>query len=181
MSADRDELVRALKGVASGDTAAFELLYSATSLKLYGIVARILRQRELADEILQEVYLKVWQRAGDFDAEAGSPMTWLATIARNRALDEAKRKTMRSLDDSPGVLQIPGDDDPRTTLEKKETALRVEACIDRLEPERREIVRLVYYYGMTREEISQRLGRPVSTVKTWLRRSLFLIKDCLNQ
>lgn len=181
MPVARQDLVNALERIARGDKAAFELLYAATSVKLYGVVVRILGRRDLADEVLQEVYIRVWQRAGEYDAATSSPITWLATIARNRALDEAKRKTMRSLDDSPEALQIPGDDDPRATHERNEDARRLDACLDRLEPEKKELVLLVYYYGMTREEISDRINRPVSTVKTWLRRSLAQIKDCLGQ
>jgi len=156
------------------------MLYVETSVKLYGVIVRILGRRDLADEILQEVYVRVWQRAGEYDPASSSPITWLATIARNRALDEAKRKTMRSLDDCPELLQVPSEDDPLANHERNEHVRRLDACLDRLEPEKREIVLLVYYYGMTREEISNRLNRPVATVKTWLRRSLAQLKDCLG-
>ena len=164
-----------------GTRAAFRLVYEATSLKLYGIVVRILGRRDLADEVLQEVYVRVWQRAGDFDTASGSPITWLAAIARNLALDEARRKTPRSIEDFPEILQLPSDDDPSATLERSEDLRRLQACLDGLEPEKKEIVLLVYYYGMTREEISSRINRPVATVKTWLRRSLAQLKDCLGQ
>jgi RNA polymerase sigma-70 factor (ECF subfamily) len=131
---------------------------------------------------LQEVYIRVWQRAGDFDPRSSSPITWLATIARNRALDEARRTTMRSLDDFPELLQVPsGEDDPAASHERSEDLRRLYACLDGLEPDKKEIVLLVYYHGMTREEISSRIERPVATVKTWLRRSLAQLKDCLGQ
>lgn len=181
MPVTRQDLAAALGRTAQGDTAAFKLVYAATSVKLYGIIVRILGRRDLADEVLQEVYIRVWERAGEYDAASSSPITWLATIARNRALDEVKRKTMRSLDDCPEVLQVPSDDDPLATHEKKEDARRLGACIDRLEPDKKELVLLVYYYGMTREEISNRINRPVATVKTWLRRSLAQIRECLGQ
>jgi RNA polymerase sigma-70 factor, ECF subfamily len=95
-------------------------------------------------------------------------------------LDEAKRKTMRSLDELSEVQQIPNDDGPLTDYERKEERLRLQACLDRLDPEKSETVRLAYHYGMTREEIAGRVNRPVSTVKTWLRRSLAQLKDCLS-
>lgn len=177
----RQDLIEALARVARGDEAAFKMVYAATSVKLYGVIVRILVRRDLADEILQDVYIRVWQRAGDYDPASSSPITWLATIARNRALDEAKRKTMRSLDDSPELLEIPGDDDPHATHERNESARRLDACLDRLQPEKKELVLLVYYYGMTREEIAKRINRPVATVKTWLRRSLAQIRDCLER
>lgn len=158
--------------MALGDRAAFEMLYAATCKKLYGIVVRIVGRRDVADDVPQDVYVRIWQRAGEFDPARSSPITWLATIARNRALDEAKRKTMRSLEECPELQNLPSDDDPRTRLEQEEEWRRLRAGLDRLEPEKREIVLLAYTYGMTREEIASRVGRPIPTVKTWLRRSL---------
>jgi len=181
MPLSRQQLIETLGRVAQGDRAAFEALYQATSLKLYGIVVRILGRRDLADEVLQEVYVRVWQSAADYDPATSSPITWLATIARNRALDEAKRKTMVSLEESPHLLQIPGDDDPSANYEEMEERRRLYACLNTLEPEKKEIVLLVYHYGLTREQIARRLNRPVPTIKTWLRRSLEQIKACLGQ
>jgi RNA polymerase sigma-70 factor (ECF subfamily) len=181
MPASTHHLADALSRVAVGDRVAFETVYAATCMKLYGVVVRILGRRELAEEVLQEVYIRVWQRAAEYDPSIGSPITWLVSIARNRALDEAKRKTMRSLEELSEARQIPNDDDPLADHERKEERLRLQACLDRLEPEKSEIVRLAYYYGMTREEIAGRVDRPVSTVKTWLRRSLAQLKDCLGQ
>jgi RNA polymerase sigma-70 factor, ECF subfamily len=140
-----------------------------------------LGRSDLAQEVLQEVYVRVWQRAGDFDRTAGSPITWLAAIARNRALDEARRGTMRSLEDDPELLQVPGEDDPAANYERTEELRRLYACLDGLEAERKEIVLLAYYHGLTREEIARRLARPTATVKTWLRRTLAQLKDCLGR
>jgi RNA polymerase sigma-70 factor, ECF subfamily len=181
MPVSRQELIEALERTARGDLAAFKAVYAATSVKLYGIVIRILGRPDLADEVLQEVYVRVWQRARDFDRHHSSPITWLATIARNRALDEARRGSMRSLDEFPELLELPSGDNPAANVEQNEELRRLYACLDALEPDKKEIVLLVYYHGMTREEISARLERPVATVKTWLRRSLAQLKDCLGQ
>jgi RNA polymerase sigma-70 factor, ECF subfamily len=175
------DLADAIARIARGDGAAFATLYSATSAKLYGIIIRIIGRRDVADDVLQEVYVRLWQRAGEFDAAKGSPITWLATIARNRALDEAKRKTMRSLDEFPEVRQLPSADDPFANLERNEERRRLQTCLDRLEPEKRAIICLVYFYGMTREEIARKMGRPIPTVKTWLRRSLVQLKEHLGE
>jgi RNA polymerase sigma-70 factor, ECF subfamily len=179
--ASRQDLVAALERVGRGDRAAFDLVYAATSLKLYGIVFRILGRRDLADEVMQEVYVRVWQRAGNYDRAVASPITWLATIARNLALDETRRKTAVSIEDHPEVLQRPSGDDPSADQERSEELRRLHACLDGLGRDRREIVLLAYHYGMSREDISNRCGRPVATVKTWLRRSLAQLKDCLGQ
>src|SRR5215468_9727041 len=101
MPTSRQDLIDALSKMAEGDKLAFEAVYAATCVKLYGVVVRILGRRDLAEEVLQEVYVRVWQRAGEFDPTRSSPITWMVAIARNRALDEAKRKTMRALDDMP--------------------------------------------------------------------------------
>ena len=135
----------------------------------------------MADDVLQEVYVRVWQRAAEFDPGSASPITWLATIARNRAFDELKRKPMRSFDDCPEVFQLPNGDDPLADYERNEGRQRLHACLDRLGPEKKDVILQAYYYGMTREEIAQRIGRPVSTVKTWLRRSLAELKGYLGE
>jgi RNA polymerase sigma-70 factor (ECF subfamily) len=184
MPGPRQDLADALERAARGDVAAFKTVYAATSMKLYGIIVRILGRSDVADEVLQEVYVRVWQRAGEFDPAVSSPITWLAAIARNRALDEARRTTARPsrpLDDCPQLLQVRSGDDPSAGLEQDEQLRRLEACLDKLEPERREVVLLAYYHGMTREEIACHLRRPPATVKTWLRRSLAQLRDCLGR
>jgi RNA polymerase sigma-70 factor, ECF subfamily len=176
----RQDLADALSRMAHGDKSAFAAVYATTCVKLYGVIVRILGRRELAQEVLQDVYVRVWQRAGNFDPTLGSPITWMVAIARNRALDEAKRKTMRSLEDMPELLELPDADDPLASLERNEERRRLQACLDRLEPQRKQILRMAYHYGMTREEIARRVQRPAATVKTWLRRSLAQLKDCLG-
>jgi RNA polymerase sigma-70 factor (ECF subfamily) len=142
MPAAKEDLAEALSRVARGDKAAFETLYAATCVKLYGVVVRILGRRDLAQDVLQDVYVRVWQRAAEFDPALGSPITWMVAIARNRALDEAKRKTMRSLEDMPELLERPDSGDPLADLEMSEQRRRLQACLDRLEPERRQILAL---------------------------------------
>jgi RNA polymerase sigma-70 factor (ECF subfamily) len=181
MPASRQDLADALERTARGDLAAFKAVYAATCVKLYGVIIRILGRPELADEVLQEVYVRVWQRAGDFDRTASSPITWLATIARNRALDEVRRHTMQSLEDHPELLQVPSADDPAGEVEQSEELRRLHACLEGLEPEKKEIVLLAYYHGLTRDQIASRFNRPAATVKTWLRRSLAQLKDCLDR
>jgi len=177
----RQELVEAIARVSRQDRAAFELVYAATSAKLYGIIIHILGRRDVADDVLQEVYIRVWQRASEFDPGRASPITWLATIARNRALDEIKRKAMRSLDDCPEVFHLASSDSPLDDYEQDEARRRLQSCLDLLGPEKKDVVLQAYYYGMTRKEIAMRIGRPVSTVKTLLRRSLAELKGYLGE
>ena len=181
MPASANDISRLLARAGDKDREAFSALYDATSAKLYGIILRILRRRDLADEVLQEVYVKIWEHAADFDPGRASPITWMATIARNRALDQVRKRTPVSIEDTPEALDVPASDpDPLAALETSEDVRRLKACLDTLEPMKREIVVLAYLNGDSREQLSERFGAPVATIKTWLHRSLGLLKACLS-
>lgn len=180
MQVARDSLTADLRRVGDGDVQAFIRVYNATSRKLFGIVVRILGRDELAAEVLQEVYLKVWQRAREFDPAQASPITWLATIARNRALDEARRRQVGSIEDMPEVLEMPSEEDVAGGLLARDEMHRLAECLDRLDAPRRDLVRLVYFEGLSRESAAERIGHSVSTVKTWLRQGLAQLKGCLE-
>ncbi len=170
-----------LKRVAAGDRAAFALVYDATSAKLYGIVLRILKRTDLADEILQETYIRIWNNAAKFDPSRASPITWMATIARNRSLDEVRRIAPISIEDLPAGHEIR--DPQMLVLEQMEVSselAKLHSCLDALEPRRREIVTLAYLEGMSREELGLKFGHPAATIKTWLHRSLKQLKSCLS-
>jgi RNA polymerase sigma-70 factor (ECF subfamily) len=170
-----------LRRVAARDRAAFSALYEATSAKLYGVIVRILVRRDIADDVLQEVYIRIWERAVDYDADKGSPIAWMAAIARNRALDEVRRKRPVSIEDAPETMDIASDEpSPLDNLNQSQEMQRLSRCLDGLEPDRRDMVLLAYRQGLTREELAQRYARPVPTIKTWLRRSLAQLKDCLG-
>lgn len=168
--------------VATGDRPAFTRLYRATSAKLYGIILRISKRREIADELAQEVYVRIWERAGDFDPGRASAIAWMAAIARNRALDEVRRKGLvETADADEQAAQVP--DTARLASELVEMAednRKLAECLGRLEEGRKDMVRLAYQEGWSREELSRRFGAPVATIKTWLHRSLKQLKDCLT-
>ena len=167
--------------VGTGDRAAFSNVYDATSSKLYGIILRILKRRELADEVLQEVYVKIWERAADFDPTRASPITWMATIARNRALDEVRKRVALSIEDTPEALNVASSEaSPLQAVELSQDVQRLMTCLNGLDPQRREMVVLAYINGSSREELSQRFSHPVATIKTWLHRSLAQLKACLS-
>lgn len=178
-----DDLARLLRRVADGDREAFDPLYSATSLKLFGIVLRILKRREIAEEVLQDVYYRIWRNAGRFDATLASPITWMATIARNRALDEVRRREPATVDSTPDVVDSipdPGRDASELT-ELDEDFRRLQTCLDGLEPVRRDAIQLAYLDGLSRKELADRFGLPIGTIKTWLHRGLKQLKDCLGE
>lgn len=175
------DLIDLIRASAAGDREAFARLYAATSAKLYGIALRIVKRRDIADEVLQDAYVKIWSHAASFDPARASAITWMATITRNRALDEVRRVTPMSLDETPGALEIR---DPAMLasehMEVSADLMRLVACLDGLDPERREIVKLAYLEGQSREDLGRRFGHPTATIKTWLHRSLKQLKSCLS-
>jgi RNA polymerase sigma-70 factor (ECF subfamily) len=175
------ELVWLLAAVAKGDEAAFERLYQATRAKLYGVVLRILRRADLADEVMQDAYLRVWSSAGHFDPALASPVTWMLAIARNRAIDLVRRKSQTSIEEEPEVMEVAAvSPDQLAGREMNEAFKRLLACMGRLDEERRRLVLLAYYSGWSREQLAAEFDRPVNTIKTSLRRALFAIRECLG-
>ena len=176
-----DDLVQLLARVAERDRDAFARLYAATSAKLYGIILRISRRRDVADEILQEVYVRIWEHAGSFVPGRASPISWMAAIARNRTLDEVRKKQPLAIDEMPDGFEVV-DDAPLASqlVEQRQEYQRLVTCLGGLDAEKAEIVRLAYLAGLSREELASRFGHPVATIKTWLHRSLKLLKDCLQ-
>ena len=175
------ELVWLMAAVAKGDRAAFERLYAATRAKLYGVVLRILRRADLADEVLQDAYLRIWRGAKDFDAKLATPITWMVAIARNRAIDLVRKKTEVSIEEESDVFDFAADTpDPLAKREMTEELQRLLACMARLDEERRRLVLFAYYHGWSREQLAAKFEKPVNTIKTWLRRALLDIRECLG-
>jgi RNA polymerase sigma-70 factor (ECF subfamily) len=175
------ELVWLLAAVAKGDRAAFDRLYAATRAKLYGVALRILRRTDLADEVIQEAYTKIWSSAGQFDPALASPITWMVAIARNRAIDMIRKKAEVSLEEMPEVMEVAANNtEPLAAREMSEELQRLLTCIGKLDGDRRKLVLLAYYNGWSREQLAKQFSAPVNTIKTWLRRSLLEIRECLG-
>ena len=178
---DASELVTILKQVAQRDRQAFATLYKSTAAKLYGVVLRILYRPDLSDEVLQDVYLKIWDKAADFDATKSSVITWMVTIARNRALDIKRRKQPQSVEDLPESVEIAAEsDDPLQSRELREALQQVNLCMQGIEQPKRDMVLLAYLHGLSREQLAQKFNAPVATIKTWLHRSLAQLRLCLQ-
>lgn len=170
-----------LAATARGDRAAFGALYTATRAKLYGVVLRILRRHDLADEVLQETYLKIWGSAGSFDPTRASPITWMVTIARNRAIDLVRKRSEASLEEEPEAMDVAAElPNPLAARELSEDMARLMTCIGALDADRKQMVLLAYYNGLSREQLAAKFEKPVNTIKTWLRRSLIEIRECLG-
>jgi RNA polymerase sigma-70 factor, ECF subfamily len=166
--------------IAAGDEAAFAALYRLTAARLNGVVSRIL-PADAAAEALQDAYVRIWRRAADFDPAKGSAIAWMAAIARNRALDEVRRPRPVSLDDMPEGFEAQADAiDPLAARETSEGLRALLACLEGLDKEKRDILMLAYYRGASRKALAERFGKPVPTIKTWLRRSLAQLRMCLD-
>jgi RNA polymerase sigma-70 factor, ECF subfamily len=177
----QSDLVWLLGAVAKRDIAAFEKLYEATRAKLYGVLLRILGRPELAEEVMQETYLKVWNAADKFDPLTASPITWMVAIARNRAIDIVRKRADVSIEDAPEAMSVSDEaPPPLARREMTEELKRLLSCLGKLDPEKQRIVLLAYYSGWSREQLSKKLDIPVNTIKTWLRRSLLDIRECMG-
>lgn len=179
--AARAALVEALVATGAEDRSAFATLYRMTSAKLFGICLRICGDRGAAEDVLSEVYLTIWRRAGAYEPGRASPISWLATIARNRAIDwrrSAGRRPVVALDAAPEVAdETPTAED---RLVEREGAGRLHLCLDQLEEKQRAAIRRAFFGGMTYAELAEREAVPLGTMKSWVRRGLHKLKDCLR-
>ena len=177
----RTRLTEALARVASGDRAALREVHDLTAAKLFGVCLRISQDREAAEDILQDVYIKVWNRAGRFDAAKASPITWLCAIARNTAID-ARRA-------SSGAVLLPqefadgvADDSasaPEMIIADQDRA-RIFGCMDALEPKQGRAIRAAFFDGLTYAQLAEAMKVPLGTMKSWVRRGLMQLKGCLG-
>lgn len=178
---DSADLAALLSRVALGDRTAFARLYQAISSHLYGALLRILKQESLAEEALQDVFLKIWQGAGNYRAERGAASTWMYAIARYRALDMLRQarnfnheseELLELADKAPGPMDL-------AFAAVKSTALR--KCLEELQTAQRDCLMMAYCEGYTHEEVSAHLGSPLGTVKSWIRRGLESLRKCLDR
>lgn len=172
-----------LAGCARGEAAALENLYHALSPQLFGMLVRILKRRDLAEEALQDTFVNVWRKASEYRAGRGKVTTWVLTIARNRAFDKLRRQR-REVSMEPGNLIAHEDalsvNDDAGDLCSLAEYRRLRQCMEALSEDQRSSLLLAYFEGRTQEEIAQRLAKPLGTVKSWVRRALISLRGCLE-
>jgi len=187
------DLSRLLARAGVGDRAAFATLYELTSPHLLAVVLRINRDRAQAEDILQEVYVNGWRAASSFDAAQSQPLTWLTSIARNRAIDSLRRlQTQPRMRAAPASEGRDSEDDdvydtvadespgPLDLLSRAAEARSPAACMDQLSPSQRQSVALAFFQGLSHAEVAIQMRQPLGTVKSWVRRSLATLKSCLD-
>ena len=185
------DLSQLLARAGLGDRAAFATLYDKTSSHLFAVVLRISRDRAQAEDILQEVYVNVWRAASGFDAAQAQPLTWLTSIARNRAIDSLRRaqtqpqlQTATANDDEETDVydavadQTPG---PLDLLSRAADARALSHCMQDLTAQQRQSVALAFYDGLSHAEVAEKMRQPLGTVKSWVRRALMSLKACLER
>ncbi len=179
---DSETLEALIKRCARRDTGAFEELYQRTSAQLMACLQSILRRRELAEDALQDVFVRIWQRAAQFDGYRGRPMAWLVSIARYHAIDLVRaRKPVVDLDQE-HVTAIPDPQaEERVDSRESELTLRsLQRCLEELTSSQRQCLTLAYVEGYSHEEISSKTEHPLGTVKSWVRRGLQSLKRCME-
>ncbi|PYC48581.1 RNA polymerase subunit sigma [Litorivita pollutaquae] len=188
----RADIEDMLARVAMGDREAFAALYRATSAKLFGVCLRVLIERAEAEEAVQEIYIKIWRNADRYAAGGYSPMTWLITIARNHAIDRLRKRRAMIIrgeagggtdGDGGSVLDRMADDAPGAEAQMiaQGDARRITGCLGELEPDRSEAVQRAYLSGETYADLAAHFNVPLNTMRTWLRRSLLKLKECLSR
>ncbi|MCW3475454.1 sigma-70 family RNA polymerase sigma factor [Limobrevibacterium gyesilva] len=174
------ELTDLLASVARGDRAALRAIYVRQSTRLFGIAMAILRDRSSAADVLQDAFLKVWERARQFDAARGSAEAWLAAIVRHAALDVARTRGREVASDDPNLGDSAIDPDALEALMASESGARLRDCLGRLEAKNRQGIVLAFVHGLSHPEIAAKLDAPLGTVKAWIRRGLLSLRECLS-
>lgn len=189
-----EALAQVLARTALGDRVAFATLYRETSAHLFGVILRINPDRAQAEDLLQEVFVNVWRAAQGFDAARSQPLTWLTSIARNRAIDSLRRRKAEVDTVSVNLAgrDEEGDHDqtadiasdqagPLQQLEQAAQAREVTHCLKQLSAEQQQCMALAFYQGLSHAEVAEHLAQPLGTVKSWVRRALMTLKQCLGR
>jgi RNA polymerase sigma-70 factor (ECF subfamily) len=178
---DQSPLATALQRVAGGDRLAFQDVYRRTCGKLLGVCLRICTDRQEAEDVLQEVYVTVWQKAAQFDPARASPITWLATLARNRAIDRLRSTGRRITTPLEGIAE-PADESASALdrLLEAESEHGIAQCIEELAPGDAVLVRTAFFEQTTYAELAMRAGSPLGTIKSRIRRALIKLRACLS-
>jgi RNA polymerase sigma-70 factor, ECF subfamily len=181
MAIDNLDAATLIRRIAAGDRAALAQLFGAEAGRLVAIARRIVRRRDLAEEVVQDAFVAVWQRAGQFDASRGSAMAWLTTIVRNRALNLLRDSSRTDYHDGETLAAL-GDRNADVTNAFDALAERdaLKACLGGLDEVKRRAILLCYVTGLNHGEVAATLNAPLGTVKAWIRRGTIALQECLS-
>jgi RNA polymerase sigma-70 factor (ECF subfamily) len=174
------DLTDLLRDVAAGNRDALRAIYVRQSTRLFGIAMAILRDRTAAADVLQDAFLKVWQRAGQFDPARGHGEYWLNAIVRHTALYAARTRGREIPTDDPGLGDTMVEPEALEQLSSSDEARRLHECLQRLAPANRQGIVMAFVHGLSHPEIALKLEQPLGTVKSWIRRGLLTLRECLS-
>jgi RNA polymerase sigma-70 factor (ECF subfamily) len=170
----------ALGRCASGDRSALRAIYDAEAPRMLGVAMRLLRRRALAEEAVHDTYMQIWQKADSFDRARGDGRTWIYAILRNRALNILRGENRTDLvEDFEPMGLVSDEESAETVMLRLSDTGSLKRCLERLEPSRRQAITLAYIHGLSHGELAGRLGVPLGTVKSWIRRSLASLRECM--
>ncbi|HSU22855.1 MAG TPA: sigma-70 family RNA polymerase sigma factor [Variovorax sp.] len=181
------DLMALIDRVGQRDQAALRLLYDSASPRLFGLALRVVRQREWAEDALQETFITIWRVAGDYRASLSPPMAWMGLIVRSRSLDLLRRRTAdraqltQEFDDVMADTLASDGPGPMDITEASEQAWALQQCLQQLEGRQREVVSLAYLRDLSHGELAEQLKLPLGTVKTWIRRGLEKLRVCMTR
>lgn len=183
LDSNRKLIAAALAAAAGGDRSALQTIYRLTSAKLFAVCVRILGERSEAEDVLQEVFMTVWRRAGSFDPALSSPMTWLIAIARNRAIDHVRARGGNRRTEPIEDAAERADDAPAAdkALQDAQDQAALHRCLDGLAGREQAALRGAFFDGNTYEELAERMSMPLGTMKSLIRRAMIKLKACLEQ
>ena len=177
---ERASLDEALRRCAAGDKAALRAIYDLEAPRMLGVAIRLLRRRALAEEAVHDTFVQVWQRASTFDASRGDARSWLYAVLRNRALNILRGETRTDLvEDFEPMGLVSDDESPEALTLRLSDAGALKRCLERLEPTRKQAILLAYVHGLSHGELAGRLGVPLGTMKSWIRRSMLALRECM--
>lgn len=179
--AARNALEDLLTRTAKRDQHAFAQLYQLAGSRVFGVCLRMMRDRGDAEEVMQEVFTTVWRRADGFDPARGNAMTWLLALARNKAIDRLRQRREAPSDDRIDLDQMIDERPaPPQEAESSQDYVRLLNCLEALEPKQRHSVREAFFTGATYQELAARCQVPLGTLKSWIRRGLLQLRECLE-
>lgn len=177
-----DKLAELLAQSGLGNRKAFAELYDASKSKLFAVSLRIVRERHIAEEVLQDSFVNIWNNAAKYAIAKSAPMTWMTAIVRNRSLDIVRRPLVEVADEDDyfALNMEDGSPGPQDQLTAKRDQVKIERCMKGLAGEQLQTISLAFFHGLSHSEVADHLGRPLGTVKTHIRRGLQKLKGCLE-
>lgn len=174
-------LDKELLACARGERAALNQIYTSEAARMLGVARRFLRRTEVAEEVVHDVFVRIWQRATDFDPARGTGRTWIYAILRHHALNTLRGENRTDLiDDTEPFERSSEEEDAEAIVMRLSEVSLLRRCLEGLDPVRREVIVLAYTQGLTHGELAGRFRVPLGTMKSWIRRSLATLKGCMS-